>query len=838
LGSQTHSSGRTSRTGHALTVVVMAIAAIGGVLLALQARGIARRPRPSRQPRAARRRPPTAIPTPTPASIQHRLSHRQPRVDRLVRPTLVGSHVRAATLVATVLLGTLPGLPAQAATGVGGTYHPLQPARILDTRNGTGAVPAAPIQAGGLLTVQVAGQGGVPAGAAAVVMNVTATDTTAPSYLTVFPAGVTMPLASNLNWVPGETVPNLVAVALGTGMQAGQVAVYNGAGSVDVIFDVAGYYTTPALSPGPDGLFNPLVPARLLDTRTGTGAPMAKLGPAMTLNLQVTGRGGVPSSGVAAVVMNLTVTNPTAPSYLTAWPVGAAMPATSNVNFNANQTVPNRVVLPVGAGGQVSIFNAAGSTDVAADVNGWFTDTSVTGTGSRFSSMAPVRILDSRNNTGGYSDPWGPNSGRALTVAGVGGVPPMTDPNPPTAVVANITVTNASASSYLTAWPDSAARPLASDLNWTVGQTVPNLAVIQVGPTGKIDLYNGAGCSDVVVDVIGWFTGPIATITPGPAPAAIVCPLTQPPPPPTGLKLTWAPPPCGDATHACATYQVSNTGSHQFLGLDYSKDWIVKLPGVPVVGGLDIDGGHNVMIIGGEIDLTTPCVTDTNVCHGINISRSSSSTGEVYIEGVLIKNPDPTHSQYTGDGIDVNTSATSNITIQNVRVEGIDGCDANGFSAHADVFQPYHAQGAVIHVDHLTGTTDFQGMEINPDTATPSSGVYKNVNIDALLSPHACAGWNGNLYLWGLTAGATSCTTYPMSLYNDYAAEPNGSLASHAVWPDTLTTFGCPALYNGGVATWPALSSVSGGIANGLPPGGDFVPANMVGISYVSPGYQ
>src|SRR5713226_4530178 len=140
----------------------------------------------------------------------------------------------AAPLVAALVLGTLPATHAQAATTVGGTYHPLQPARILDTRNGTGGVPKAPIQAGGTLTVQVAGQGGVPAGAAAVVMNVTATGTTAPSYLTVFPAGVTMPLASNLNWAPGVTVPNLVAVALGTGAQAGQVTIFNGAGSVDV----------------------------------------------------------------------------------------------------------------------------------------------------------------------------------------------------------------------------------------------------------------------------------------------------------------------------------------------------------------------------------------------------------------------------------------------------------------------------------------------------------------------------------------------------------------------------------------------------------------------------
>jgi hypothetical protein len=437
--------------------------------------------------------------------------------------TSTATRFAAAAILAVLSLASLPGLPAQAASSpVGGTYHPLQPARILDTRDGTGGVPAAPLQAGGQLTVQVAGRGLVPAsGAAAVVMNVTATNTTAAGFLTVFPAGVVMPLASNLNWVGGQTIPNLVAVALGTGAQAGQVTVYNDAGSADVIFDVAGYYTTPPVSPGPDGLFNPVVPSRLLDTRTGDGAPAAKLGQAQALNLQVTGRGGVPGTGVSAAVLNVTVTGPTVPSYLTVWPTAAAMPLASNLNFSAGQTVPNRVIVAIGSGGQVSIFNALGATDVVVDVNGWFTDASGT-SGSRFVGMAPMRILDTRNGNGGLADPWGPNTGRALTVAGVGGVPNMTDPNPPTAVLANITVTDTTAPSYLTAWPDGAAQPLTSDLNWTSG-TVPNLAVVQVGPTGKIDIYNGAGCTDVVVDVVGWFTGPIPVTAAGPPPTAFVC---------------------------------------------------------------------------------------------------------------------------------------------------------------------------------------------------------------------------------------------------------------------------------------------------------------------------
>jgi hypothetical protein len=333
-----------------------------------------------------------------------------------------------------------------------------------------------------------------------------------------------------------------------------------------------------------------------------------------------------------------------------------------------------------------------------------------------------------------------------------------------------------------------------------------------------------------VLLALAFMTAPLSTAGVGPASSAGPSP---------GSLLNWAPPPCGDATHGCAIYQVSDTGSHQFLGLDYSSDWIVRLPAQPVVGGLDIDGGHNVILIGGEIDLTTPCISDENVCHGINISRAAPATGEVFIEGVLIKNPDPTYSQYTGDGIAVNTTATPNITIQNVRVEGIDGCGANGFPAHADIFQPYGAQGAVIHVDHLTGSSDFQGFQIPPTAVgTPAGGDYRNVNLIALPNPHACAGWNGDLYLWWLTAGADTCATYPMTLSNVYVQEPNGSLENHAVWPDTFTPVSCSATYSNGVASWPQLGAISGGVQLGPPPGGDFVPAGFAGLNYVSPGYQ
>src|SRR5437588_407437 len=219
------------------------------------------------------------------------------------------------------------------ATVVPAGYRPLAPARILDTRTGTGGVPIAPIGPNSTLTVQVVGRGGVPAsGVGAVVLNVTATNTSAPSYLTVYPAEDPRPTASNLNWTAGQTTPNLVQVAV---RESGQVTIYNAGGSTNVIFDVAGYVPLVTGAPGSDGLYNPLVPARLLDTRNGTGAVAGPLAGGSTLALQVTGRGGVPSTGVAAVVLNVTVTSPTTIGYLTVFPAGTAVPLASNLNFVA-----------------------------------------------------------------------------------------------------------------------------------------------------------------------------------------------------------------------------------------------------------------------------------------------------------------------------------------------------------------------------------------------------------------------------------------------------------------------------------------------------------------------
>ncbi len=119
---------------------------------------------------------------------------------------------------------------------------------------------------------------------------------------------------------------------------------------------------------------------------------------------------------------------------------------------------------------------------------------------SRYVGLSPRRLLDTRT-----TQVVGPGTTHVLAVAGSGGVPVMGAAVPPAAVVLNITVTDTTAPSYLTLWPDGTTQPLASDLNWVAGETLPNLIVVKLGADGSIDFYNGFGMTDVIVDVVGWY---------------------------------------------------------------------------------------------------------------------------------------------------------------------------------------------------------------------------------------------------------------------------------------------------------------------------------------------
>jgi hypothetical protein len=384
-----------------------------------------------------------------------------------------------------------PGGPA-----VGGRFHPLVPARILDTRDGTGGA-GGPLGPNSTMAFQVTGRGGVPAtNVSGVVVNATVTNPTAPSFMTIWPHGAAQPTASNLNYNTGQTLPNLVQVAVGGG---GMIDLYNQAGSTAVILDVAGYFDNPDTSPSPAGMMNPLVPARILDTRAGNGGFVAKVAAGGDIRLQVTGRGGVPVSGVTGVVLNLTATNPSNGTYVTAWPSLAAKPATSNLNAGAGQTIANRVVVAIDSTGTLTLSNAVGATDLIVDVNGWYGDATAPAGGSGFVGLTPVRIVDTRTGFGGFGRMSDGTTAR-VAVAGVA------VPVGARTVVANITVTNTGGGGFITAFPSNVGRPNASDLNYGPGATVPNLAVVQIGSDGAILIANVGTSTDLVIDVVGYYS--------------------------------------------------------------------------------------------------------------------------------------------------------------------------------------------------------------------------------------------------------------------------------------------------------------------------------------------
>ena len=356
-------------------------------------------------------------------------------------------------------------------------FVPVNPVRLLDTRqsdsNSFGHDEKRDLR--------VSGVSAVPIAAVAVALNVTVTGPTGDGFLTMWPAGQPKPTVSNLNFVSGETVPNLVTIGVGSG---GNVSLapflYQLSGEVDVIVDVVGWYAAG---------FNPINPTRIMDTRNGVNG--FRLAPGETRTLRIVGTAGLPTTPVGSVALNVTVVNPTLDGgYLTIWPTGRDMPTASSLNFGAGETAANAVITGVGADGRISIFNFSGESEVLVDLAGWFD--------LGFDAMTPFRIVDTREMPG-YPT-LGPGETMIIPMVGQGEIPA----EGVGAVAMNITVTGGTSESFLTIWPTGRPRPTASSLNFVAGQTIPNAVISGVGQ-GSISIYNESGSVDVIVDVTGWY---------------------------------------------------------------------------------------------------------------------------------------------------------------------------------------------------------------------------------------------------------------------------------------------------------------------------------------------
>ena len=385
--------------------------------------------------------------------------------------------------------------------------------------------------------MQVTGTGLIPSSAESAILNVTAISSPEAhnGYLTIFPTGTKPPTASSLNFTPSEAVPNLVTATLG---QGGTVSILSSSTDVNVVVDIEGYYT-PSISPAVG--FHPLpTPFRALDTRCsitpaptfcaneqipGVNSTIPAPKPRSSISVDLAGIGG--SAGVpltaTAISLNLTAAGPASGGYLTIWSQGSSTgttpPITSNVNFHRGTASSNSVVVMVSSSGpeagKVYIYNAASTaTNVIVDISGYFAPGGYMATPS-----SPVRICDTRaatviggtDVTGGVTGQCS-NTGTALDpavsatdpvtmqVTGIGGIPANAK-----AIIANVTAVNTTANGYLTVWNGTGSQPATSNVNWTKGDTVPNMIVSAIDSAGQVTIYASV-TTNVIVDIVGWYS--------------------------------------------------------------------------------------------------------------------------------------------------------------------------------------------------------------------------------------------------------------------------------------------------------------------------------------------
>ncbi|MBM0237473.1 choice-of-anchor D domain-containing protein [Micromonospora sp. ATA32] len=392
------------------------------------------------------------------------------------------------------------GLSVEGFRGVTGTYYPVSPARLLDTRTGLGA-PKAKIGAQRKVDLQVAGRGGVPAsGVGSVVLNVTVTGPTAGSFLTLYPAGQSQPNASSINFPKSWLGSNNVTVKLGA---SGKVSVYNHSGSTDVVVDVVGFYAAnnTLASRGMGGQYQWFKPFRLFDTRTDGGGPL----PAGYYTQGWVDFGQY-NSNIRALVLNITAVSPTRGGFLSAWSGVGGVPTSSTVNYGAGKIVPNLAFVQTnpcsqdcgdGYGAPEFAIYSSQTTHLVVDVVGLIDDGNIPD-GLRFTPQSPTRITDSRIGQG------------LPTALGHGSVGKVTAPSSlvtsSTEVLSmNVTAVSPTANTVLTVWPADfgMSKPGVSNLNPAPGQTVSNAVMGVIGPNDAFNVHNLAGTTHVVADVVG-----------------------------------------------------------------------------------------------------------------------------------------------------------------------------------------------------------------------------------------------------------------------------------------------------------------------------------------------
>jgi hypothetical protein len=405
----------------------------------------------------------------------------------------------AARIIVAAMLATLVptplGPPRASAAAITSRFETAAPCRVADTRNGTGVSARLPDR----IRISMVGKCGVPAEATAVAVTVTATQSQAGGFLTVWPTGQPFPNVSTVNFGAFEDRANGAIVKLGTD---GAIDVAASA-PTQVIVDVTGWFR-PATSASA-GRYMPITAQRVFDTRApGFSRPLQR-GETIT----VAPPPGVPADAIALAI-NVTTTSPNQPGFFTAYAAGSPLPEASLLNTDrAGQTRAASSIAPVSSSG-LSVYSHSGG-NVIIDVTGWFTGPSAAEStdGLFVAADSPQRLIDTR-----AGDPIWPGGAIEVPVNVAGA----------SSVVINMTLVDAHAWGFLTAYAARTAVPEASNVNAGARrQTAANLAIVPISPSGlAVSSYGGA---DLVVDLSGWFVGSPVSPTTGDAPVNVRPPV-------------------------------------------------------------------------------------------------------------------------------------------------------------------------------------------------------------------------------------------------------------------------------------------------------------------------
>jgi hypothetical protein len=471
------------------------------------------------------------------------------------RRTFGAALVCASLVSVTAVSGPSAGVvSAQTSIDAGGEFHPLTPRRILDTRPGANSLndvaPKGPKAAGfgtgtsirnGEFNFNPLGRGGLPADAddiLAVVATVTVVDSTRGGYLAVYPKGVVFggpdgkgDVSALITYAPGQAVSNLAIVGVGDDNSITFNLFMDGAGTANVVVDVFGFISTSKYGTSGSRL-EIVTPGRILDTRTAPNPrPGKSMGPKDSIALQIRGvtavqptvKNIVPNDpSITAVMVNLALVNNKAGSkatYITATPdpLGTGKPTASSLAA-AGIVKANTAIVPIGKDGKIHLYNLAGDMDLVVDVLGYFksgVDAS-TNRGRVVPLQGPFRAFDTRLAEfgdaplqAGSAEEWSFENFADSVTLNPGATNEDEGPSQQGFIgdLVAVGLQNPSGSgSYLQLVPGGlTTRPLSANVNFGIGEAVPNMSLVKYGESGTdkhvIEAFNAHGSVDYILDV-------------------------------------------------------------------------------------------------------------------------------------------------------------------------------------------------------------------------------------------------------------------------------------------------------------------------------------------------